>query len=180
MQPFLTKHQSDKPMIKKLMQLILKPDLFEKCESYLDFRRIDLDDKVWITKPRDMNIGFSAKSSIQDLRKNAEIRNSDDAAFLSESTKFIVVILKKLFEESLTGFNVVKNASTFNRHTLRNEKLTVVQRRLNLLLTHFEKQNILSTAQCNKMTEQFLEFIMVWKWTLWSLKTWYQLWRFLL
>ena len=46
MQPFLTKHQSDKPMIKKLMQLILKPDLLEKCESYLDFRRIDLDDKV--------------------------------------------------------------------------------------------------------------------------------------
>ena len=108
-----------------------------------------------------MNIGFKAKSSIQDLRKNAEIRNSDDAAFLSESTKFIVIILKKLFEESLTGFNVVKNASIFNPHTLRNEKVTVLQRRLNLLLTHFEKQNILSTAQCNKMTEQCLEFIMV-------------------
>ena len=56
MQPFLTKYQSDKPVIpyfysdilklnKKLMQLIVKPDLLEKCESYLDFRRIDLDDK---------------------------------------------------------------------------------------------------------------------------------------
>ena len=56
MQPFLTEYQSDKPVIpylysdilklnKKLMQLIVKPDLLEKCESYLDFRRIDLDDK---------------------------------------------------------------------------------------------------------------------------------------
>ena len=34
-----------------------------------------------------------------------------------------------------------------------------MQRRLNLLFIHLEKQKILSTAQCNKMTEQFLEFI---------------------
>ena len=28
-----------------------------------------------------------------------------------------------------------------------------------MLLTHLEKQKILSTAQCNKMTEQFPKFI---------------------
>ena len=119
MQPFLTKYESDKPMmpylysdilklIKKLMQLIVKPDLLEKCESYLDFRRIDLDDKESITKPKDMNIGFAARSSIQEWRKNDEIRNSNVAAFLSESTKFIVTILKKLFEKSPAGFNLLK------------------------------------------------------------------------
>ena len=106
-----------------------------------------------------MNIGFAERSPIQELRKNDEIRNSDVAAFLSESTKFIITILKKLFEKSPAGFIVVKNASIFNPHTLRNEKVAVVQRRLNLLLSHLEKQKILSTAQCDKMTEQFLEFI---------------------
>ena len=68
-------------LIKKLMQLIVKPDLLEKCENYLDFRRIDLDDKESITKPKDMNIGFAARSSIPELMKNDEIRNSDVAAF---------------------------------------------------------------------------------------------------
>ena len=98
MQPFLTKYQSDKPvipylysdilkLIKKLMQLIVKPDLLEKCESYLDFRRIDLDDKESITKPKDMNIGFTTRSLIQELRKNDEIRNSDVAAFFAEINK---------------------------------------------------------------------------------------------
>ena len=49
-----------------------------------------------------MNIGFAARSSIQELRKNDEIRNSDVAAFfLSESTKFIVTILKRFFEKVL-------------------------------------------------------------------------------
>ena len=75
MQLFLTKYQSDKPMIpylysdilkliKKLMQLIVKPDLLEKCEGYFDLRRIDLDDKESITKPKDMSIGFGLRSSI--------------------------------------------------------------------------------------------------------------------
>ena len=68
-----------------------------ECESYLDFRRIDLDEKESITKPKYMNIGFAAQSSIQELRKHDEIRNSDVAAFLSESTKFIGTILKKIF-----------------------------------------------------------------------------------
>ena len=77
------------------MQLIVKPDLLEN-ENYLDFRRIDLDDKESITKPKYMNIGFATQSSIQESRKNDEIRNSV-AAFLSESTKFIVTILKKIF-----------------------------------------------------------------------------------
>ena len=146
MQPFLTKCQSYKPiipylysdileLIKNLMQLIVKPDLLEECESYLDFRRIDLDDKESITKPKDMNIGFPARLSIQELKKNNEIKNSDVASFLSKSTKFIVTFLKKLFEKGHVGFNVVKNASIFNPHTLRNEKVAVVQRRLNLFLT---------------------------------------------
>ena len=78
---------------------------------------------------------------------------------MSKSTKFIVTILKNSFEKNPAGFNIVKNGSIFNLHTLRNEKVAVVQRRLNLLLTHMEKQKILSTAQCNKMTEQILEFV---------------------
>ena len=128
------------------MQLIVKPDL-------LDFRKIDLDEKESITKPKIINIGFPARSSIQELRKNDETRNSDVAAFLSESTKSIFTILKKKFEKVMLLNNVVKNAFIFNPHTLRNEKVAVVQRKLDLLHTHLEKQKIMSTAQCNTMTE---------------------------
>ena len=149
MQPFLTKYQSEKPMIpylyldilkliKKLMQLIVKPDLLEKCESYFDFR-IDLRHKESITKTKDMNIGFAARSSIHEWRKSDEIRNSVVAAFLSESTKFIVTIFKKLFEKSPVGFSAVNNASMFNSHTLKIEKVALVQRRLNLLLAHSDR-----------------------------------------
>ena len=104
-------------LIKRLMQLILKPDRLEKFEIFSDFRRINLDGKESITKPKD--IGFAARSSIQESRKNDEIINFSVAAFLSESTKFIVTILKIFFEKSLASFNVVKNASILNPHTLK-------------------------------------------------------------
>ena len=86
-----------------------------------------------------MNIGFAARSSIHEWRKIDEIRNSVVAAFLSESTKFIVTIFKKLFEKSPVGFSVVNNASMFNSHTLKIEKVALVQRRLNLLLAHSDR-----------------------------------------
>ena len=151
MQLFLTKYQSDKPMIpylysnileliKKLMQLTVKPDLSQKCESYLDFRQIDLDDKESVTKCKYMSIGFAARQSIQELRKNDEIRNSDVVALLSELTKFIVTFLKKLFEKSPAGFNFVKNASISNPHTLRNERVAVVQRQA-LIQTFYASSN---------------------------------------
>ena len=66
---------------------------------------------------------------------------------------------EKIFRKSPGGFNALNSASIFNPHTLRNEKVAVVQSRLNLLLTHLENQKILSTTQCHKMTEQFLKFI---------------------
>ena len=46
----------------------------------------------------------------------------------------IVTTLKRLFEKKVLLSNVVKNASMSNPHTLRNDKVAVVQRRLNLLL----------------------------------------------
>ena len=151
MQLFLTKYRSDKPMIpylysnileliKKLMQLTVKPDLSQKCERYLDFRQIDLDDKESVTKCKYMSIGFAARQSIQELRKNDEIRNSDVVALLSELTKFIVTFLKKLFEKSPAGFNFVKNASISNPHTSRNERVAVVQRQA-LIQTFYASSN---------------------------------------
>ena len=81
------------------MQLILKPDQLEKFEIFSDFRRIDLDGKESVTKPKD--IGFAARLSIQESRKNDEIINFNIAAFLSESTKFIFTILNFFLKKVL-------------------------------------------------------------------------------
>ena len=69
LQSVLVKYQSDKPMVpyiyqdllkllRKLMQLIVKPNIVAYCSSAINRKCIDLDDKNVIIKPKDTNIGF--------------------------------------------------------------------------------------------------------------------------
>ena len=71
---FLTKYQTDKPVvpylyheivriIRRLMQLIVKPEILDKCSSFLDYKRVDLDNKNTMVKHKNMNIGFGARSA---------------------------------------------------------------------------------------------------------------------
>ena len=80
LQPILMKYQSDKPMVsymyqdllkrlRKLIQLIVKPDIVANCSSAMDLKCIDLDDKNVIMKPKDMSIGFGLRNIITELKR---------------------------------------------------------------------------------------------------------------
>ena len=49
------------------MQLIVKPEILDKCSIYLDHKRVDLDDKNTMVRPKNMNIGFGARSLLTKL-----------------------------------------------------------------------------------------------------------------
>ena len=100
LQPILVKYQSDKPMVpymyqdllkllRKLMQLIVKPDIAANCSSAIDLTCIDLDDKNVIMKPKDMNIGFGMQNIITELKRKDVIAN-----FFTDVTKFIISMVK--------------------------------------------------------------------------------------
>ena len=80
LQPILVKYQSDKPMapymyhdllklLRKLTQLIVKPNIGANCSSAIELKCIDLDDKNVIMKPTDMNIGFGTRNTITELKR---------------------------------------------------------------------------------------------------------------
>ena len=92
LQPILVKYQSDKPMVpymyqdllkllRKLMQLIVKPDIVANCSSAIDLKCIDLDDKNVIMKPKDMNIGFGTRNITTELKRKDVITTTQTANF---------------------------------------------------------------------------------------------------
>lgn len=170
LKPFLTKYQSDRPMvpylykdiidmIKKLMYLIVKPDIIDKCVTLTDYRNIDLDKKDSMVKAKNINIGFGAKAEITKLKARDIISSAMVAKFLTESSTFVITILKKLLDKSPAGSNVVRNASIFDPSVILSEKSNVLQKRLSSLLTHLMKLNILKPQKCDKITEQYIEFV---------------------
>ena len=70
---FLTKYQSDKPVvhivriIRRLMQMIVKSEILDKCSTFLYYKGVDLDNKNTMVKPKNMNIGFGARSLLTEL-----------------------------------------------------------------------------------------------------------------
>ena len=80
--PFLTKYQTDKPMvpylyhdivriIRRLMQLIVKPGILDKCSIFIDHIGVDLDNKNTMVEPKNMNVGFGARSLLTELVKSS-------------------------------------------------------------------------------------------------------------
>ena len=84
--PFLTKYQTEKPMvpylyhdivriIRRLMQLIVKPEILDKCSTFLDYKGVDLDNKNTMVKPKNMNIGFGTRSLLTELGRKDKVRS---------------------------------------------------------------------------------------------------------
>ena len=146
-------------LIKKLMYLIVKPDILDKCETLTDYKDVDLSHKDSMLKAKHINIGFGAKALITDLKQKDIINNSAIAKFLTESSTFVVTILNKLFNKSPAGSNVVRNASILDPNVVVSEKSEVLQRTLKGLLNHFMKLNIVLPTRCEKITEQYIEFV---------------------
>ena len=140
------------------MQLIVKPDIVANCSSAIDLKCIDLDDKNVIMKPKDMNIGFGTRNVITELKRKDVITNTQTANFFTDVTKFIISMVKKLFDKSPLEYNVVRNSVIFNPQVLVNENASVLQNKLKRLLTHLMKLKILTSVQCDKITKQFIDF----------------------
>ena len=157
LQAILVKYQSDKPVVpyiyqdllkllRKLMQLIVKPDIVANCSSAIDLKYTDLDDKNVIMKPKDMNIGFVARNIITELKRKDVITNTQTANFFTGVTKFIISMVKKLFDKSALEYNFVRNSVIFDPQVLVNDYASVLQNKLKRFLSHLMKLKILTSV----------------------------------
>ena len=139
------------------MQLIVKPEILDKCSGFLDYKGVDLDNKNTMVKPKNMNIGFGARSLLTELGRKNKVQSSDFAEFFTNALLFIVTIIKKLLKNSPATSNVVKNTSLFDSCVLASEKSELLLRKMSALRTHQMKLKILSSVQCDKINGEFVE-----------------------
>ena len=139
------------------MQLIVKPEILDKCSGFLDYKGVDLDNKNTMVKPKNMNIGFGARSLLTELGRKNKVQSSDFAEFFTNALLFIVTIIKKLLKNSPATSNVVKNTSLFDPCVLASEKSELLLRKMSALRTHQMKLKILSSVQCDEINGEFVE-----------------------
>ena len=126
--------QKDQPMIpymykdlqkllRKLILLIVKPDLLQNCKSATDIKNLDLSDKSNLLKLKDINIGFVASSTLKELKRKGLITNGQIASFFNDVMLFIRSTVQKLLEKSPIFNDIVCNSLVFNPQVVVNENI---------------------------------------------------------
>ena len=141
-------------LVKKILLLILKPDVVNCCNSIAALRNIDLNEKSNFLKPKDTNLGFGARKCINDLKKSDLVSNKEVTSYLSECITFVTIIVSRLFEKSPLGSVVVRNADAFDPNVIANLEVHELQKRVKQILIHLLKLKILTASQSDKALDQ--------------------------
>ena len=118
-QPFLTCYQSDKPMMPflhddifnlvfSLLQIVVKPDKLEECETMSDLKSIDIGKKETLLKACDFNIGFVSTQFINELKRKDKVSSHEVLRYKRNVYEFVVSTVEKI--ES----TIICNAIVFN------------------------------------------------------------------
>ena len=110
-------------LLRKLILLIVKPDLLQNCKSAANMKNLDLSDASNLLKLKDINIGFASSSTLKELKRKDLITNGQIAYFFNDVMLFICSTVQKLLEKSPIFYNIVCNSLVFDPQILVNENI---------------------------------------------------------
>ena len=78
---------------------------------------------------------------------------------MNECLTFVTAIVTKLIDRSTLGSVIVRNANALNPDVMAELEIHLLERKMNQILMHLLKLNILSTNDSDKALEQFCSFL---------------------
>lgn len=163
LEKFLTKYQSNKPllpflhhdlytMVRNLFKRIVKSKILEKVKNSKDLLNINLDKEENLRSPQQVDIGFGASREIKKFK--------EDAASLTirkECRTFIINVCKKLLEKTPLNSEFVKGASCLSPFVMVQRDLaeTRVTKALTVLVDH----NIFTPMQGEKIKFDYVDLL---------------------
>lgn len=165
--PILTKYQSDAPMlpflandlfnmIKRLLSRCIKPEAMEKLCSPKDYVRINLDkDSNDFLSHSKVDVGTGAKAHMRQI----EVSNLDKLGLRVGVKKFIVAMVRKIFERSPIKYSLVRNLSCLDPVRMAKDSLSQISQNLSNLLDTFHATNRISQAECDSVKDEYSSFL---------------------
>ena len=165
LQPFLTKYQTQKPMIpclygdltkiyKSLLKVIVKDDVVDECTGY-QLPKIDMEKPENVKKEKNFNIGFVTEGIINKLKKKDMVTKKQINDFYANVKTCIKALINKLNERCPLNSVVVRNAVVFNPILIIRSKAKILQKKLKPLLQHLTSLKIILASNCDKIISQY-------------------------
>ena len=103
-----------KSLIQSLLDLTVKQDVPSQCKTDIQIKQLDLCNKESLLNLKDINLGFAVPNIIAKLRRNDTLTLAEVKEFKVGTQKFIIGMIRKLFERSPLGSNFLRYASIFD------------------------------------------------------------------
>ena len=107
-----------KSLIQSLLDLTVKQDVLSQCKPDIQIKQLDLCNKESLLNLKDINLGFAVPNVIAKLRRNDTLTLAEVKEFKVGTQKFIIGMIRKLFERSPLGSNFLRYASIFDLSVL--------------------------------------------------------------
>ena len=107
-----------KSLIQSLLDLTVKQDVLSQCKTDIQIKQLDLCNKESLLNLKDINLGFAVPNIIAKLRRNDTLTLAEVKEFKVGTQKFIIGMIRKLFERSPLGSNFLRYASIFDLSVL--------------------------------------------------------------
>ena len=122
---YLTKYQTDKPMVpflgqdlekmyRNVLRLFIKPNELAKCTSPIDLLKLNLDDPNIYLKRKGMHFGFDAEEILSNLLRQDQVEVSKVSELKKDVRQMIIVMVQKMLEKTPLRSVVIRNAHVFD------------------------------------------------------------------
>ena len=96
---------------------------------------------------------------LKNLKKSDLLSSQNLQAYMNECIIFVTDIASELFDRSPLGSVIVRNADALNPKVIADLEAHLLERKMNQILLHLLKLNILSSKDSDKALEQYSSFL---------------------
>ena len=125
-----------KDLVLKLLEIIVKPIVLQSCSTRCKLRTIDLKSDENLLPLDKINAGFAVLDAVENLKRKDVVGTSQINNLMKDIRKFIIAMLEKIFEKSVSGSSLVRAATMFNPELLLELSKQKLIYRVKVLLKH--------------------------------------------
>ncbi|KAJ8043765.1 hypothetical protein HOLleu_11016 [Holothuria leucospilota] len=168
LQPFLTRFQTDAPVIPflgpnlrdllvGLMNRFLKKELLEKADTYQKLAALDPQEKKNQVFPKNVDIGFAAKESLKTATNKKVISDLQNLAFKADCMSLLAATTAKLLERSPLKYSLLRYLESLCPQTIVNTSVDPAvkfEKLLHILMNGRWR----SAEECDNLLSQYKTF----------------------
>ena len=168
LQPFLTKYQTDAPMlpflgqdlfkiIKRLLSRCLKPEVIDSVSAPKDVLKLNLNVQTsedFLSHSK-IDIGTGAVAHLRDVSAS----KTDYLCLRLGVKRFIVAIVSKLMERSPLKYSLVRNLYCLDPKQLIQKPISSLTQAMNNVVDNYFASNRIAKKDCDSIKDEYRELL---------------------